>query len=372
MIVRLAVILLVAVAIASLIGRWRRPRVRRAAPGGSGPGGAEVPGLRRLRVRQPARALRPARMPVPRQGVTRRGARHRRRAADRRGPGARGWRRAAPTWRSTASAAARPPRRWPTRSAPPVCGRRCCEADLLDRPATAALVPAAAAALGRPLTVLVNNASIFERDTIATATWESWDRHIGSNLRAPFELIQAFAAQAPAAGRDAAGEPIARACVVNMIDQRVRKLTPEFATYTIAKTGLWTLTRTAAQGLAPDVRVNAIGPGPTLRGARQTEDAFRRAARRDRARPRRRPGGDRGGARLHPRRAWADRAAPLHRRRSASGVADPRRARELNSRNGSRLGDYALDFSTPAGPSHLCVDSVNDSRNLLYHREIVS
>ena len=148
------------------------------------------------------------------------------------------------------------------------------EADLLDRPATAALVPAAATALGRPLTVLVNNASIFERDTIATATWESWDRHIGSNLRAPFELTQAFAAQAPAAGRDAAGEPIAHASVVNLIDQRVRKLTPEFATYTIAKAALWTLTRTAAQGLAPDVRVNAIGPGPTLRGARQTEDHF--------------------------------------------------------------------------------------------------
>jgi NAD(P)-dependent dehydrogenase (short-subunit alcohol dehydrogenase family) len=147
-------------------------------------------------------------------------------------------------------------------------------ADLLDRGETATLVPAAAAALGRPLTVLVNNASIFEHDTIATATWESWDRHIGSNLRAPFELIQAFAAQAPKAGRDAAGEPVARASVVNMIDQRVRKLTPEFATYTIAKAGLWTLTRIAAQGLAPDVRVNAIGPGPTLRGARQSEAHF--------------------------------------------------------------------------------------------------
>jgi NAD(P)-dependent dehydrogenase (short-subunit alcohol dehydrogenase family) len=148
------------------------------------------------------------------------------------------------------------------------------QADLLDRRATAGLVPAAAAALGRPLTVLVNNASIFEYDTIATATWESWDRHIGSNLRAPFELIQAFAAQAPKAGRDAEGEPVALASVVNLIDQRVRKLTPEFATYTIAKMGLWALTRTAAQGLAPDVRVNAIGPGPTLRGVRQSGRHF--------------------------------------------------------------------------------------------------
>lgn len=147
-------------------------------------------------------------------------------------------------------------------------------ADLLDRSATAALVPAAAEALGAPLTVLVNNASIFEYDTIETATWESWDRHIGSNLRAPFELIQAFAAQAPRGARDANDEPIASACVVNMIDQRVRKLTPQFSTYTIAKSALWTLTRTAAQGLAPDVRVNAIGPGPTLRGTRQSRAHF--------------------------------------------------------------------------------------------------
>jgi NAD(P)-dependent dehydrogenase (short-subunit alcohol dehydrogenase family) len=148
------------------------------------------------------------------------------------------------------------------------------QADLLDRAATARLVPEAAAALGRPLTVLVNNASIFERDTIASATWESWDRHVGSNLRAPFELIQAFAAQAPKAVIDGNGEPLARACVVNMLDQSVRKLTPDFATYTIAKAGLWALTRTAAQALAPDVRVNAIGPGPTLRGARQSAAHF--------------------------------------------------------------------------------------------------
>lgn len=147
-------------------------------------------------------------------------------------------------------------------------------ADLLDRAATAGLVAEASAALGRPLTVLVNNASIFEHDTIATATWESWDRHIGSNLRAPFELIQSFAAQAPRASADPEGRPVARASIVNMVDQRVLKLTPEFATYTIAKMGLWALTRTAAQGLAPHVRVNAIGPGPTLRGIRQSATHF--------------------------------------------------------------------------------------------------
>jgi len=148
-------------------------------------------------------------------------------------------------------------------------------ADLLDEAETASLVPRAAAALGAPLTLLVNNASIFEYDTLRTATRESWDRHIGSNLRAPFVLTQAFAAQAPKADRSLP-EPLARAQIVNMLDQRVLKLTPEFATYTLAKMGLWALTRTAAQGLAPDIRVNAIGPGPTLQGSRQSADHFAR------------------------------------------------------------------------------------------------
>jgi NAD(P)-dependent dehydrogenase (short-subunit alcohol dehydrogenase family) len=148
------------------------------------------------------------------------------------------------------------------------------QADLLDDEAVAGLVPAAAGALGRPLTLLVNNASIFEPDTLRDATLASWDRHLGSNLKAPFFLTQAFAAQAPEAGRDGAGEPVARAAVVNMIDMRVRKLSPDFATYTIAKMGLWALTRTAAQALAPHVRVNAIGPGPALQGIRQRPEHF--------------------------------------------------------------------------------------------------
>lgn len=147
-------------------------------------------------------------------------------------------------------------------------------ADLLDEDASQALLPAAAAALGGPITVLVNNASIFEHDTIKTATRENWDRHIGSNLRAPFVLTQALAAQAPAPSTDAMGEPVAEAMVVNMIDQRVRKLTPEFMTYTIAKVGLWGFTQTAARGLAPAIRVNAIGPGPTMQGHRQSAQHF--------------------------------------------------------------------------------------------------
>ncbi len=154
------------------------------------------------------------------------------------------------------------------------------QADLLDENAVQALLPAVAEALGGPVTCLINNASIFEYDTIETATRASWDRHLESNLRAPFVLTQAMAAQGLAAQVDARGEPVAAGLVVNMIDQRVRKLTPEFMTYTLAKMGLWALTRTAAQALAPDIRVNAIGPGPTLKGARQSEahfDAQRRA-----------------------------------------------------------------------------------------------
>ena len=150
------------------------------------------------------------------------------------------------------------------------------QADLLDEAAMAALVPAAVQALGGPLTVLINNASIFEYDTIHSASRESWDRHMDSNLRAPFVLSQHFAAQAPKGARDDAGEPVAQSLIVNLIDQRVRKLTPEFMTYTLAKMGLWALTRTAAQALAPDIRVNAIGPGPTLRGGRQSAEHFAR------------------------------------------------------------------------------------------------
>ena len=145
-------------------------------------------------------------------------------------------------------------------------------ADLLDPDACGTLVGRAAAALGGPIDLLVNNASVFDRDELETATLEGWDRNLGVNLRAPFLLTQAFAAQAPEAGSD--GEPLATGVVVNVIDQRVLKLTPHFMTYTLAKSALWTLTQTAAQALAPRIRVNAIGPGPTLRASRQSEAHF--------------------------------------------------------------------------------------------------
>lgn len=148
------------------------------------------------------------------------------------------------------------------------------QADLLDMDQTEALVGRAVQALGGALTCLINNASIFEHDTIETATRDSWDRHLGSNLHAPFILTQAFSKQVPPAVTDEMGEPLAQGCVINMLDQRVRKLTPEFMTYTIAKMGLWAFTQTAARALTPHIRVNGIGPGPTLKGGRQSAEHF--------------------------------------------------------------------------------------------------
>ena len=148
------------------------------------------------------------------------------------------------------------------------------QADLLTDAGSQPLIARASEGLSGGLTLLVNNASIFEYDTIETATRSSWDRHMESNLRAPFVLTQEFAKQAPKAKLDNMGEPIAQALVVNMLDQRVRKLTPDFMSYTLAKMGLWALTQTAARALTPDIRVNAIGPGPTIQGARQSSQHF--------------------------------------------------------------------------------------------------
>jgi len=139
-------------------------------------------------------------------------------------------------------------------------------ADLAREAETETLVPRAAAALG-PLTCLVNNASTFELDLADTVTRASWDAHLETNLRAPFLLTQAFARQLPAGQ---AGN------VVNLLDQRVWNLTPYFVSYTVSKTGLWTLTRSLALALAPRIRVNAIGPGPALKSPRQTEADFAR------------------------------------------------------------------------------------------------
>ncbi len=141
------------------------------------------------------------------------------------------------------------------------------KADLSLEDETAALVGAANAALG-PLRLLVNSASVFEHDDINAMTRESWDTHIETNLRAPLKLTQDFARQAEA-GKDN--------LVVNLIDQRVLKLTPQFLSYTVSKSALYSLTKTLAQALGPQgVRVNAIGPGPTLKNPRQSDADWER------------------------------------------------------------------------------------------------
>ncbi len=144
------------------------------------------------------------------------------------------------------------------------------QADLAREEEVVALVPTAERALG-PVTLLVNNASAFEADKIDTVTRQSWDRHIETGLRAPLVLIQALAERLP---KDAKGN------VVNMLDQRVWALTPYFLSYTVAKSGLWTLTQTLALALAPRIRVNGIGPGPTLPSPRQSDEQFREQWRR--------------------------------------------------------------------------------------------
>jgi NAD(P)-dependent dehydrogenase (short-subunit alcohol dehydrogenase family) len=138
--------------------------------------------------------------------------------------------------------------------------------DLARESETLALLPAATNALG-PVTCLVNNASLFERDEALTVTRESWDAHLETNLRAPFVLMQEFARVLP---------PTASGAIVNVLDERVWNLTPHFVSYTLSKAGLWTLTQAMAMALAPRIRVNAIGPGPTLPSPRQSEDQFRR------------------------------------------------------------------------------------------------
>jgi NAD(P)-dependent dehydrogenase (short-subunit alcohol dehydrogenase family) len=138
------------------------------------------------------------------------------------------------------------------------------QADLADGDAVERLVPEAVHAIGT-LTLLVNNASEFEPDEVETLSQERWDRHFAVNLRAPAFLARDFAHQLPAEGRG---------CIVNIVDQRVWKLTPQFFSYTLTKAALFTATQTMAQALAPRIRVNAVGPGPTLSNMRQGDEDF--------------------------------------------------------------------------------------------------
>lgn len=148
-------------------------------------------------------------------------------------------------------------------------GRRavCLSADLADVVATHALIGRAAEALG-PVTVLVNNASVFADDRLETITGESWSAHMDVNLRAPVLLAQAFAAQAPDGS-----------AIVNILDQRVLKPDPRFFSYGLSKSALWVATRTMAQALAPRIRVSGVGPGPTLPSVHQAAGEFEAEAR---------------------------------------------------------------------------------------------
>lgn len=138
------------------------------------------------------------------------------------------------------------------------------DGDLSDEASVQTIVPRASAGLGG-LTALVNCASVFEDDRIDTVTRSSWDKHLNTNLRAPLVLSQSFAKQLPA---DAPGG------IVNIVDQQVLNLTPQFLSYTVSKAGLWTLTQTLAQALAPRIRVNAVAPGPSLKAEKQSQANF--------------------------------------------------------------------------------------------------
>ncbi len=138
--------------------------------------------------------------------------------------------------------------------------------NLSDLTAVAQLLPHCREQLGQ-ISCLINNASEFRFDSITDLTPESWDLHLNINLKAPVFLAQSLVHNLPA---DITGN------VINVIDQRVWNLTPEFFSYTVSKAGLWSATRMLAQALAPRVRVNAIGPGPVLKSIHQTPDDFER------------------------------------------------------------------------------------------------
>ena len=115
------------------------------------------------------------------------------------------------------------------------------------------------------LDCLINNASLFEKDDLENFTEKSFSKHLNTNLKAPAFLIQDFKKFVKNK----------EANIINIVDQRVNKLTPFFFSYTLSKAALATLTATAAMKLAPNIRVNAISPGPTLKNKRQSEKHFR-------------------------------------------------------------------------------------------------
>jgi NAD(P)-dependent dehydrogenase (short-subunit alcohol dehydrogenase family) len=138
------------------------------------------------------------------------------------------------------------------------------QADLMDEEAASSLISNISDKLS-PVTAVINNASVFDADTVESVTKDSWDRHLAINLRAPFLLTQSLEKNL---NKDQNGN------IINILDQRVENLTPYFTSYTVSKSALWTLTKTTAAALAPNIRVNAIGPGPTLPSMRQSQSQF--------------------------------------------------------------------------------------------------
>lgn len=137
-------------------------------------------------------------------------------------------------------------------------------ADLSDDCAGPAIMAAAVRQAG-PLTALVNNAALFDADAWDSVNPASFHRHMAVNCWAPIALTQAFARQLP---HDSPG------AVVNVLDQRVWRPTPDFLSYTTAKSALWSATQSLAIALAPRIRVNAVGPGPVLRSIHQSDEDF--------------------------------------------------------------------------------------------------
>ena len=113
---------------------------------------------------------------------------------------------------------------------------------------------------------LINNASLFENDNLKNFTSKSWNNHLDVNLKAPAYLTKEFAKNIKGKNNN----------IINIIDQRVFKLTPYFTSYTLSKTGLYTLTKTSAMSLAPNIRVNGIAPGPTIKNKRQSDKHFKK------------------------------------------------------------------------------------------------
>ncbi|HZY67724.1 MAG TPA: SDR family oxidoreductase [Devosia sp.] len=191
------------------------------------------------------------------------------------------------------------------------------KADLSDRRQRRVLIEDASALFG-PLTLLVNSASSFEPDSVDDLDEELWDRHLAIHLEAPAFLARDFAAQVPEG---------AQGNIVNIIDERVLHLTPNYFSYTLSKAALWAMTQTMAQSLAPRIRVNAIGPGPTLREEGQSQAAFEKS----------------------------QAAAPLGYAANASDICDALlyllRARSVTGQMIAVDGGKHLDFPASRGPT---------------------